>query len=107
MMAADLSARVAPQSHVRAETGDSSAAVAGVAGGVAGGVSGQGAPGKKLGCNSCGGVTFEDPRAHREHFKTEWHRYNLKQKVAGLPSVDKSTFEELALMEPLSSDPFN
>lgn len=37
------------------------------------------APGA-IACRTCGG-SFPDAAAHREHFKSEWHRHNLKQKM--------------------------
>jgi len=55
---------------------------------------------RRLGCNSCGGVSFDTPAEHREHFKSEWHRINLKRKVDGLEPLDESTFEQLQLMDP-------
>lgn len=30
----------------------------------------------------------------REHFKLDWHRFNLKQKVAGKPVLSEDAFEE-------------
>jgi hypothetical protein len=35
---------------------------------------------KKFKCNSCD-AEFEQLKEHREHFKTDWHRVNLKRKV--------------------------
>jgi hypothetical protein len=29
----------------------------------------------------------------REHYKTEWHRHNLKRKVAGLAPIEQPEFE--------------
>lgn len=37
------------------------------------------APGA-IACRTCGG-NFPDAAAHREHFKSEWHRHNLRQKM--------------------------
>lgn len=31
----------------------------------------------------------------RDHYKTDWHRYNLKRKIAGLPPVSVEGFEKL------------
>lgn len=40
----------------------------------------------KLSCNTCTGG-FPDAAAFRLHFKSEWHRYNLKRKLKGLSLV--------------------
>eukprot|EP01038_Epipyxis_sp_PR26KG_P011894 gene11894-15912_t len=52
-----------------------------------------GAPEKKSGqsCNTCGG-DFIDAKEYRNHFKSEWHRCNLKRKMKNLPII---TSEEL------------
>lgn len=42
-------------------------------------------------CNSCN-LAFEDAANQREHMKGEWHRYNLKRRVAQLPPVDETSF---------------
>jgi hypothetical protein len=39
-------------------------------------------------------VTFSDPSMQRDHYKTDWHRYNLKRKVAEMPPVSKDAFEQ-------------
>ncbi|CAG97865.1 Rei1p [Kluyveromyces lactis] len=44
-------------------------------------------------CNTCG-VVFDTAVGQREHMKSDWHRYNLKRRVAGLPSIDEATFSE-------------
>ena len=44
-------------------------------------------------CITCQ-VRFHDGDLHRAHFKGDWHRYNLKRKVANLPVVTADTFEE-------------
>ncbi|XP_065562992.1 cytoplasmic 60S subunit biogenesis factor ZNF622-like [Artemia franciscana] len=49
-------------------------------------------------CLSCL-VGFKEPGAQREHFKTDWHRYNLKRKVAELPPVSAETFRQKALAQ--------
>ncbi|GMM31034.1 Reh1 protein [Martiniozyma asiatica (nom. inval.)] len=43
-----------------------------------------------LGCQ----VTFPTQETQRKHMKTEWHRYNLKRRVANLPSVPANVFEQ-------------
>ncbi|CDK28534.1 unnamed protein product [Kuraishia capsulata CBS 1993] len=42
-------------------------------------------------CNSCG-LAFPTPEDQRSHMKTDWHRYNLKRRVAQLPAIDEETF---------------
>lgn len=44
-------------------------------------------------CNSCL-IQFLDSDAQRYHMKTDWHRYNLKRRVAGLTPVDAAVFAE-------------
>lgn len=44
-------------------------------------------------CITCH-VTFSNPDFQRNHYKTDWHRYNLKRKVVGMPPVSASTFQE-------------
>ena len=49
-------------------------------------------------CISCQ-VAFANPEHQRAHYKTDWHRYNLKRKVAELPPVNASVFEEKVLAQ--------
>lgn len=44
-------------------------------------------------CLACG-VLFDDANLQRSHYRTDWHRYNLKRKVAELPPVTKEQFVE-------------
>merc|ERR1712235_125747 len=39
-------------------------------------------------------VQFDNIEDYRAHFQSEWHCYNLKRKVAGLPPVTKIDFDE-------------
>ncbi|KAK4487807.1 hypothetical protein RD792_005503 [Penstemon davidsonii] len=45
-----------------------------------------------LTCNACN-TEFVDDVEQKLHYKSEWHRYNLKRKVAGVPGVTESLFE--------------
>ncbi|OQR83075.1 ribosome maturation protein SBDS, partial [Thraustotheca clavata] len=45
-------------------------------------------------CSTCGG-DFPDTVKYREHFRSEWHRYNLKLKSKSLPLVDEATFQTI------------
>ena len=42
-------------------------------------------------CNSCK-LEFPDLQGQKEHMRSDWHRYNLKRRVAQLPPVDEETF---------------
>ncbi|XP_012215333.2 cytoplasmic 60S subunit biogenesis factor ZNF622 [Linepithema humile] len=43
-------------------------------------------------CRSCG-VIFQTCEAHRQHFHSKWHIYNLNRKVNQLPRVTQEEFE--------------
>lgn len=45
-------------------------------------------------CQLCG-ASFPNIQEQREHVKTDWHNYNLKQKVRGAHSVSDIEFEKL------------
>ncbi|KAL6933040.1 related to Pre-60S factor REI1 [Hanseniaspora guilliermondii] len=44
-------------------------------------------------CNACW-IQFTSTKDQRSHMQTEWHRYNLKRKVAELPAIDEKTFND-------------
>nr|GMD26304.1 cytoplasmic 60S subunit biogenesis factor REI1 homolog 1-like [Ipomoea batatas] len=44
-----------------------------------------------LTCNACN-KEFIDDAEQKLHYKSEWHRYNLKRKVAGVPGVTETLF---------------
>lgn len=44
-------------------------------------------------CITCH-VAFPHAELQREHYKTDWHRYNLKRKVVGMPPVTAATFQD-------------
>ncbi|RZB80150.1 Cytoplasmic 60S subunit biogenesis factor REI1-like 1 [Glycine soja] len=44
-----------------------------------------------LTCNACN-TEFKDDTEQKLHYKSEWHRYNLKRKVAGVPGVTEALF---------------
>lgn len=44
-------------------------------------------------CISCR-VAFETAAEQRNHFATDWHRYNMKRRVANLPPVPAPVFNE-------------
>ena len=41
------------------------------------------------------GVVFDTMDALKMHYKSDWHRYNLKRNVAGLPVVGKDLFDRV------------
>lgn len=45
----------------------------------------------KLKCNTCC-VAFDGTGSYREHFKSDWHRYNLKLKMKGMAAVPEQEF---------------
>jgi len=46
----------------------------------------------KLTCIACR-LEFTSFDSQREHYHTDWHRYNLKRKVANLPPVTLQNFD--------------
>ena len=44
-------------------------------------------------CVTCN-VAFNTFELQRDHYKTDWHRYNLKRKIAELPSVSLKDYQE-------------
>lgn len=44
-------------------------------------------------CLACR-VGFPTSEGQRQHYKTEWHRYNLKRKIAGMIPVSADNFRE-------------
>ncbi|KAJ6806118.1 cytoplasmic 60S subunit biogenesis factor REI1-like protein 1 [Iris pallida] len=43
-------------------------------------------------CNACN-KEFEEESQQKLHYRSEWHRYNLKRKVAGVPGVTEALFQ--------------
>ncbi|XP_046664933.1 zinc finger protein 622 [Homalodisca vitripennis] len=52
----------------------------------------------KFTCITCR-VAFFDSEVQRQHYKTDWHRYNLKRKVADLPPVPAEDFKLRVLLQ--------
>jgi ribosome maturation protein SDO1 len=42
-------------------------------------------------CNTCGG-SFPSMSAYRAHFRSDWHRFNQKLKLKGIPAVSEEEF---------------
>lgn len=49
-------------------------------------------------CLNCN-VKFQNADIQREHYKTDWHRYNLKRRVADLPSITAEDFQKRVLQQ--------
>lgn len=49
-------------------------------------------------CITCR-VAFKDADIQRQHYKSDWHRYNLKRKVAELPAVTAEEFAQRVLKQ--------
>ncbi|KAH7890711.1 hypothetical protein F5I97DRAFT_1798663 [Phlebopus sp. FC_14] len=47
------------------------------------------------GCNICLGSTFFDVDEQRSHFRSDWHRYNVKVRLSGGNPVSESIFTKL------------
>jgi pre-60S factor REI1 len=47
-------------------------------------------------CNTCQ-VAFRNIDLQKGHMKSDWHRYNLKRRVASLPPITSETFTEKVL----------
>ncbi|KEF63841.1 uncharacterized protein A1O9_01819 [Exophiala aquamarina CBS 119918] len=47
-------------------------------------------------CNSCA-VAFRNSDAQRTHMRSDWHRYNLKRRLADLPAVSTEDYNEKVL----------
>lgn len=47
-------------------------------------------------CITCR-VSFADSDIQRRHYKTDWHRYNLKRKVAEMPPVTAEVYQQKVL----------
>ena len=50
-------------------------------------------------CYTAPGVVFASEEELKDHYRSDWHRYNLKRKVAGLAPLPYATFEERAARE--------
>jgi ribosome maturation protein SDO1 len=55
-------------------------------------------PGRRLACNACG-LEFAAPEEHREHHRSDLHRFNLKRKVKGLEPLSADGFDALPAKE--------
>ncbi|XP_050428656.1 cytoplasmic 60S subunit biogenesis factor ZNF622 [Adelges cooleyi] len=57
-------------------------------------------------CVTCQ-IVFETGDTHRVHYKTDWHRYNLKRKIINLLPVDLPTFNSRILSQQIKEEQDN
>ncbi|XP_027797871.2 tRNA endonuclease ANKZF1 isoform X2 [Marmota flaviventris] len=57
---------------------------------------------EKLFCSSCD-QTFQNHQEQREHYKLDWHRFNLKQRLKNKPLLSALDFEKQSSTGDLSS----
>ncbi|XP_016840333.2 zinc finger protein 622 [Nasonia vitripennis] len=57
-------------------------------------------------CITCR-VAFRDLEVQRQHYKSDWHRYNLKRKVAELPPVTVEDFQKRVIAQRSKADEVN
>lgn len=48
----------------------------------------------KFKCSTCE-KGFDEAKEHREHFRSDWHRYNMKRKNRNLPIMTEEEFNSL------------
>ncbi|XP_061186027.1 tRNA endonuclease ANKZF1-like [Saccostrea echinata] len=49
---------------------------------------------ERMACNSCY-VEFQSRQDQKEHFKSDWHRYNLQRKLKGKTTLKEEEFEDI------------
>lgn len=52
-------------------------------------------------CNVCRGASFANVDDQRNHFRSDWHRYNAKLRLSGKDAVAESEFIQLVEGIPL------
>ncbi|CAK5267797.1 unnamed protein product [Mycena citricolor] len=50
------------------------------------------ANGSSRACNICNGASFLDVEEQRAHYRSDWHRYNVKSRLKGGPAVSEQEF---------------
>ncbi|CAG9310199.1 unnamed protein product [Blepharisma stoltei] len=50
-------------------------------------------------CNTCPNAEFADLGDHRAHFKTNWHKFNVKRKARSMESISEAEFSILTESE--------
>lgn len=56
---------------------------------------------RKFACSTCPGADFPNAADQRSHFKTDWHKVNVKLKVASRPLLSEAEFQ---ILEPRELD---
>lgn len=51
-------------------------------------------PGRRT-CGVCQGATFKDLEGQRDHYRSDWHRYNVKMRLANGRTVSEGDFAQL------------
>jgi hypothetical protein len=46
-------------------------------------------------CNVCPGASFTDVGDQRSHYRSDWHRYNVKLRLSGANPVPAPEFDKL------------
>ncbi|KIY70796.1 hypothetical protein CYLTODRAFT_391554 [Cylindrobasidium torrendii FP15055 ss-10] len=46
-------------------------------------------------CNICNGAVFQDTEEQRSHYRSDWHRYNVKTRLNGHAAVSEADFAKL------------
>ncbi|KXS17237.1 hypothetical protein M427DRAFT_133667 [Gonapodya prolifera JEL478] len=49
-----------------------------------------------LSCSACGVLSFETVADQRVHFKSDWHRFNVKRRLKSLQAVSEEVFDDLS-----------
>jgi len=55
-------------------------------------------------CRTCGCAQFASPAAHRLHCASDWHRLNLKLRLAGVGALSEADFKRLQQSSKLDDD---
>lgn len=55
------------------------------------------------GCSTCGVLSFDDVDEQRQHFRCDWHRYNVKMRVLDKAVVDELEFDEMVAEDDIAS----
>lgn len=50
---------------------------------------------KGLACTACLNAVFEDANDQRSHYRSDWHRYNVKARMAGKKVVSETEFSNI------------
>ncbi|KAG8833161.1 hypothetical protein FRC17_011232 [Serendipita sp. 399] len=48
---------------------------------------------RAMSCTICSGAVFTDSEDQRAHYRSDWHRYNVKAKLSNKPLLNEAAFE--------------